>query len=136
MNSPSNRKVVLFDGHCNLCNKSVQFILERERNSELSFASLQSAFGQTLLKSHGYPADFVDSVLFFDGEKMFEQSRAALKIAKHLKFPWSMVRIFWIVPNFLRDILYRYIARNRLRWFGSTDSCWVMTKEWKERFLV
>lgn len=129
------KKIVLFDGHCNLCNKSVQFILERERKSDLYFASLQSDFGQTLLKAHGYPDDFVGSVLFFDGEKMFEQSRAALKIAKHLKFPWSMVRIFWIVPNFLRDVIYRYIAKNRLRWFGQTESCWVMTPEYKARFL-
>lgn len=128
-------KVVLFDGHCNLCNKSIQFILEHERKSELYFASLQSEFGQTLLKAHGYQEDFVGSVLFFDGQIMFEQSRAALKIAKHLNFPWSLTRFFWIIPNFLRDVLYRYIVKNRLRWFGRTESCWVMTQEWKERFL-
>jgi len=128
-------RIVLFDGHCNLCNKSVQFILERERQSDLYFASLQSEFGQNLLKAYGYPEDFVDSVLFFDGKKMFNQSRAALKIAKYLRFPWSMVLVFWIVPNFLRDVIYRYIAKNRLRWFGTTESCWVMTPEYKARFL-
>jgi predicted DCC family thiol-disulfide oxidoreductase YuxK len=135
MNMSASRKIVLFDGYCNLCNKSVQFILERERQSDLYFASLQSDFGKDLLKAHGYPEDYVDSVLFFDGKKLFGHSRAALKIAKHLKFPWSIVRVFWLVPNFLRDIVYRNVAKNRLRWFGKTESCWVMTPEYKARFL-
>jgi predicted DCC family thiol-disulfide oxidoreductase YuxK len=131
----SMKKLVLFDGHCNLCNKSVQFILNHERKPELFFASLQSDIGQAILKEHHFPANYTDSVLFFQNEQLFQQSTAALKISRYLRFPWRMVRMGYIIPRFLRDVIYRYVAKNRLRWFGETDSCWVMTKEWKERFL-
>lgn len=109
------KNIVIFDGHCNLCNKSVQFILQHERSADLYFASLQSEFGQTILKKHGFPENYTDSVLFFQNEQLFQQSTAALKISRYLRFPWRMVRMGYIIPRFLRDVIYRYIAKNRLR---------------------
>lgn len=128
--------VVLFDGHCNLCNKSVQFILEREKDSTLLFTSLQSEAGRQILEQHGFPVDYRDSVLFLENGKLYVESAAALRIANYLKAPWSWLRVFWIVPSFLRNFVYRFIAKRRLKWFGSTDSCWVMRQEWRERFLL
>ena len=128
--------VVLFDGHCNLCNKSVQFILEREKDATVLFTSLQSETGKEILREFSYPEDYRDSVLFLENGKLYDESGAALRVAKYLKAPWSWLRIFWIVPDFLRNAIYRFIAKRRLRWFGSTDSCWIMKKEWKERFLL
>lgn len=129
------KNIVLFDGHCNLCNKSVQFILQHERNNQLHFASLQSEFGQSILKKFGFPENYTDSVLFYQNDQLHQQSTAALKISTNLRFPWRLVQIAYIIPRFLRDAIYRYVAKNRLRWFGKSDSCWIMTKEWKERFL-
>lgn len=128
--------LILFDGHCNLCNKSVQFILERERNKELFFTSLQSEIGKSVLNSNNLPEDYTESVLFLNDQKLYKESTAALKISAYLRFPWNGLRIFSIFPRFLRDWIYRSIAKNRLRWFGRTESCWVMTPENKKRFLT
>jgi predicted DCC family thiol-disulfide oxidoreductase YuxK len=128
--------IVLFDGACNLCNKSVQYILEKERGPRLYFASLQSDFGVSLLKEFNFPADYRDSVLLYENDKLWSESGAALKIASYLKAPWSWLRILWIIPNFLRNWLYRFVAKRRIRWFGSAESCWVMQSSWRERFLA
>lgn len=130
-----NRPIVLFDGNCNLCNKSVQFILEKERNAELHFTSLQSENGKALLRQFNYSEDYQESVLFYETGQLYNESRAALKIARYLKAPWSWLRVFWIVPGFMRNWAYRFVAKRRIKWFGSTESCWVMQKEWKGRFL-
>jgi predicted DCC family thiol-disulfide oxidoreductase YuxK len=127
--------IILFDGQCNLCNKSVQFILKHERNQELQFVSLQSEQGTKILSDQGYPENYTESVLFLKNNKLYKESKAALKISAYLKFPWNALRVFYIVPTFLRNWVYRYIAKNRLHWFGKTDSCWVMTPEYKSRFL-
>jgi predicted DCC family thiol-disulfide oxidoreductase YuxK len=114
----------------------VQFILNHERKPELFFAPLQSDIGQAILEEHHLPANYTDSVLFFDNDLLYQQSTAALKISRYLRFPWNWIRIGYIFPRFMRDFIYRYIAKNRLHWFGETDSCWIMTKEWRERFIV
>ena len=131
----SNESIVLFDGHCNLCNSSVQFILKKERNSRLLFASLQSEAGQKILSAFNYPSTYLDSVLLIENSILYSESGAALRITKYLKAPWSWLQIFWIIPAFLRNGLYRFIAKRRLHWFGQSQSCWVMTPEWKTRFI-
>jgi predicted DCC family thiol-disulfide oxidoreductase YuxK len=128
-------RLILFDGHCNLCNQSVQFILKHEKKKDFLFASLQSEKGKSILRKHNLPDDYTESVLFLDGEKLYTKSTAALKICASLKFPWHLLRVFHVVPKFLRDWVYGWIAKNRLRWFGETESCWVMTPEYKARFL-
>ena len=131
----NNTPLILFDGACNLCNKSVQFVLLREKGQELFFASLQSTVGQEILTHFGLHPDYTDSVLFLEKGKLHQESLAALKVCKYLKMPWRLLVIFRIIPRFLRDIVYKYIARNRIKWYGSTERCWIMTPEWRSRFL-
>ena len=130
--------VVLFDGVCNLCNRSVHFILDRDPTAQFRFASLQSAEGGALLTSlgHALPAGDPESVLLVEDGKVYERSTAALRIARKLKGPWKLAYAFIVVPRPLRDFVYKWIARNRYRWFGkSEDACRLPTKALKARFL-
>jgi predicted DCC family thiol-disulfide oxidoreductase YuxK len=129
-------KVILFDGVCNLCNSSVNFIIDRDTKNEFRFAALQSEVGQRLLSS--MPAaslkDF-DSVVLIEGDRIYKKSTAALRIARSLKGIWSWLYIFILIPRFLRDPIYNLIANNRYRWFGKKDSCRIPTAELRSRFL-
>jgi predicted DCC family thiol-disulfide oxidoreductase YuxK len=127
--------IVLFDGVCNLCNSSVQFILKRDKQKKFVFGSLQGSAGQLLLKKYNLPADNFHSFVLIEGEKVYTQSTAALRITKHLKRGWQLLFGFIIVPKFLRDAVYKWIARNRYKWFGKRDTCRVPTPEEKGRFL-
>lgn len=132
MGEPS---VVLFDGVCNLCNGSVQFLLKRDPEGRFRFASLQSDAGRSLLAEHGLAMDCLSSVLLIEDGRVWQESSAALRIARHLPGPWKLLRVFAAVPRPLRDAVYRWIARNRYRWFGKAEACWLPTPELKERFL-
>jgi len=129
-------KVILFDGVCNICNSSVNFIIDRDPKKEFRFAALQSETGQRLLSS--IPAtslqDF-DSVVLIEGDRVYKKSTAALRIARRLPGIWSWLYIFIIIPKFLRDPVYDLIANNRYRWFGKKDSCRIPTPELRSRFL-
>jgi predicted DCC family thiol-disulfide oxidoreductase YuxK len=129
--------VMLFDGHCNLCNHAVDFVLSHETAPELRFASLQSAAGKALLAERGValPEGDPDTVLLVDGPTVWSHSDAALRVARRLRFPWSVVGWFGWVPRFVRDAVYRLIARNRYRWFGKSETCRVATPAEKARFL-
>jgi predicted DCC family thiol-disulfide oxidoreductase YuxK len=133
MTKPS-KAIVLFDGHCNLCNRSVQFILLRDAGAYFQFSSLQSAKGQELLLAHGL-VEPPDSIVLVENGQAYVESAAALRIARGLSWPWKILSIFLIVPAFIRNWVYRFIARNRYRWFGRTEECWLPKPEWKERFL-
>jgi predicted DCC family thiol-disulfide oxidoreductase YuxK len=98
------------------------------------FASLQSNYGQELLKQFDLPGDTFNSFILFQDGKIFTRSTAALKMFSQLK-SWGWVKIFWIVPKFIRDAIYNLIAKNRYKWFGKKDECWVPTSELKQRFL-
>lgn len=128
--------VVLFDGVCNLCSGSVQFVLENEKDNKLFFASLQSDFGQEILKKNKLSTATFDSIIFLEGEKIYSESDAALKIAKHLKFPYSLLSFLSIIPKFIRNAVYKWVARNRYRWFGKTEACWLPTPDFKKRFIA
>jgi len=130
----NNNPVILFDGVCNLCTGSVQFILKRDKEKKFLFASLQSSYGQDLLKQHHLPTDTFNSFILYDGGEIFTRSTAALKMFSQLK-GWGWVKIFWIVPKFIRDAVYNFIARKRYNWFGKKETCWLPRPEWKERFL-
>jgi predicted DCC family thiol-disulfide oxidoreductase YuxK len=125
----------LFDGVCNLCNRSVQFILKRDRRGIFRFASLQSPLGQSLLKRSGLPADQLDSFVLVENNKVYTRSTGALRVLRQLGGAWSLLSIFRIVPRQWRDAVYNWIARRRYRWFGKTDSCWLPSPKWADRFL-
>jgi predicted DCC family thiol-disulfide oxidoreductase YuxK len=129
------RTVILFDGNCNLCNKSVQFILKNERAPELHFASLQSDFSRTILTQFSLPEEYTDSVLLYEKGHLYRESEAAIRIATYLRAPWSWARALRLVPTSIRDWIYRRIAKNRLLWFGATESCWIVHSVWDERFI-
>jgi len=127
--------VLLFDGVCNLCNGSVQWILQHDRRGIFRFASLQSDTGQTLLKHFQLAVDQFDTVVLIDGAQMFTRSDAALEIVRRLNPPWSWLWIFRIIPRPLRNAVYDWVARNRYRWFGRQEQCMLPRPEWKNRFL-
>ena len=129
-----NQSVVLFDGVCNLCSGSVQFILKRDKEKKFLFASLQSVYGQNLLEQFNLPTDTFNSFVLFQDGKIFTRSTAALKMFQQLK-GWRWVKIFLAVPKFIRDGVYNLIAKNRYKWFGKKEECWVPTPELKARFL-
>ena len=130
----NDNPIILFDGVCNLCSGSVQFILKRDKENKFMFASLQSNYGQTLLKQLDLPTDTFNSFVLYEDGKIFTHSTATLKMFSQLK-GWGWVKIFWVVPKFIRDAVYNLIAKNRYRWFGKKEECWVPTPELKARFL-
>ncbi|CAM3715471.1 thiol-disulfide oxidoreductase DCC family protein [Mesobacillus thioparans] len=126
--------VILFDGVCNFCDASVQFILERDRNETFLFASLQSDAGQKLLKEHDV-SDDVDSMVLIEDGKVYYKSAAALRISRHLDGAWKLLYILILVPAPLRNMVYDLIAKNRFKWFGQKDSCMLPPPNVRRRFL-
>ena len=132
---PQKNNIVLFDGVCNLCSGSVQFIIKRDVKGVFKFASLQSSFGQQQLDNFKIDKNLLHSIILLQGDKFFQRSDAALEISRQLSGAWPVLYIFKIIPRFLRDGIYNIIARNRYRLFGKMDACWIPTPELKERFL-
>lgn len=126
--------VILFDGVCNLCNSFVNFIIDRDSGGKIKFASLQSQIGQSLIKGH-VSEDYLGSVVFVSNDKVYFKSRAALTIFRQLGFPYSALYIFMVVPSFIRDWIYDFIAHRRYKWFGKKETCRIPTPELRERFL-
>jgi predicted DCC family thiol-disulfide oxidoreductase YuxK len=129
------KPVILFDGICNLCNGSVLFIIKRDRSATFSFAALQSAYGQSQLAKFGLPASELNTILLIKDGKVFNRSNAALEIAKGLDGLWPMFYAFKIVPSFIRNVAYDFIAKNRYRWFGKQEACMIPTPELNARFI-
>lgn len=127
--------VLLFDGVCNLCNTSVQWVLQRDRKGQFRFAALQSDTGRELLARHGLDPAAFDSVVLVDAHRVYLRSDAALEVARKIGLPWSLLTVFFIVPRFIRNAVYNFIARNRYRWFGKREACLFMLPEWRGRFL-
>ncbi|MGB3948031.1 MAG: thiol-disulfide oxidoreductase DCC family protein [Bacteroidia bacterium] len=128
-------QIILFDGVCNLCNTSVQFVLKRDTKATFKFASLQSNAGQKLLADFKLPLDEFNSFIYIDDGKLYTRSSAALRVAKELNFPWKLMFGFIVVPSFIRNFVYDIIAKNRYKWFGKRESCMIPTAELKQRFL-
>jgi predicted DCC family thiol-disulfide oxidoreductase YuxK len=132
---PTANPIVLFDGVCNLCNGSVQFIIRHDREGRFRFASLQSPVGQDLQARFGMDPRQLDSVILVEGDRWFKESDAALRIARGMNGAWKALSVFRVIPRPLRDAVYRLIARNRYRWFGKQETCWLPTPELRGRFL-
>jgi predicted DCC family thiol-disulfide oxidoreductase YuxK len=133
--NPTVQHIVLFDGVCNLCNASVQFIIHHDSEKKFYFASLQSETGEILLKKHGIDPAKTDSVIYITNGKAYTRSTAALRIASQLDGPVKLLSVFRIVPRFIRNAVYDCIAANRYRWFGKREYCMIPTKEHLSRFL-
>ena len=126
--------IVLFDGVCNLCHGSVRFILKRDPREHFRFASLQSDPGRDLLREYDLPEDLSTIVLIENG-RAFHRSSAALRIARRLRGAWPLLAVFLVIPPPLRDLVYRFIANNRYRWFGKKDVCSLPEPGQAARFL-
>jgi len=133
--STTNETILLFDGVCNLCNGAVQFIIKRDQKAKFKFAALQSDAGQALLKEFNLPSDAFDSFVLIHQNKAYQQSDAALKVAKLLGGGWELFYVFIVFPRFLRDGLYRMVANSRYKLFGRTESCMIPPSQLKARFL-
>jgi predicted DCC family thiol-disulfide oxidoreductase YuxK len=127
--------ILLFDGHCNLCNTGVQFIVKRNPTKTIRFASLQSKAGRALLDKYNIDQDYIDSLVFIEGEEIFVSSTAALRTLSYLSSWESQLKFLLVLPRPLRDLVYRFVARYRYKWFGRRKQCMVPTAELKERFL-
>ena len=127
--------VIFFDGVCNLCSIVVQFIVTHDPKHQFRFASLQSEFGQKLMKHFGLPVDQFHSFILFEDGKIYTRSSGALRVAKKLKGLWPLLYGFIIIPPFLRNAVYNFIARNRYKWFGKKEECWIPTPELKALFI-
>lgn len=127
--------MLLFDGVCNLCNASVQWILKRDRKGIFKFAALQSDTGQMLLQQLGFSEKNFDTVVLVDGPRIFTRSDAALEIVRRIGGWWAFLTVFKIIPRPVRNAIYDWVARNRYRWFGKTEACMLPRPEWKERFV-
>ena len=127
--------IILFDGICNLCNGSVQYVLKHDKKKLFRFASLQSDSGQQLLKKYKLPHNNFNSFVLLQNEKAYLKSTAALMVAKQLGGFTQILYAFIIVPTFIRDAVYNLISKNRYKWFGKKESCMVPTTELQSRFL-
>lgn len=126
----AKRVVLFFDGYCNLCNGAVRFVLNNENAADLKFASLQGQTAKEYL-----PSSLPDSLVMWIDGKIYVESSSALKLIPYLKWYFQVLRILWIFPGIVRNAVYRFIAKNRIRWFGSSAYCAVMQPQWKDRFL-
>jgi len=127
--------IILFDGVCNLCNSTVNFIIKRDKNRTFRFAHLQSETASSFFEKHQLDGKGVDSIIFIENDRIYIKSTAVLRILRHLKIPYSLLYAFVIIPPGIRNVFYDFIAKNRYRWFGRSDKCIAPTDDIKERFL-
>ena len=132
---PNGRPILLFDGVCNLCDHSVQFVLDHDPRDVFRFASLQSEVGKALLGTCGLDPEALDSVVLVDDGVCYVRSEAAWRIATRLDAPWRWLAATRVIPRGLRDVVYDWVARNRYRWFGTREACRIPTPETRARFL-
>ncbi|RWX00360.1 thiol-disulfide oxidoreductase DCC family protein [Flavobacterium cerinum] len=135
-NLPQDKKIILFDGVCNLCDSTVQFIIKHDKKDIFRFVALQSKFGEKIIKHIGLDRSKTDSIILYEpGLSYLYKSEAAFKIANELGGVYSLISIFSILPKWLTNKVYDYIARNRYKWYGKKDECMLPTPEMKAKFL-
>lgn len=127
--------IVLFDGDCHFCDRSVQFILKHDEKETFYFAPLQSQLAKTLLEKHQLPED-VNSLVLIEKDQAFIKSSAVLRVCRHLNGVWKMLCVFKIVPKWLLDSIYDFIAYNRYKWFGEKNYCVIYPEHIRKRFLT
>jgi len=134
---PKDKKIILFDGVCNLCNSAVQFIIKHDKKDVFRFVALQSDLGLEICKHIGVDQKSMDSIiLYVPGIAYYYKSEAALEIASQLGSFYSLLAIFKILPSKFSNFIYDWIARNRYKWFGKKESCMIPTPELKSKFLA
>lgn len=131
-----DKLIILFDGVCNLCNSAVQFIIRKDRKDLFRFASLQSDAGKELMAQYNLPVTTTpESIILIKGDAVYQYSAAVLQIARYLGGLWPLAYSFIVLPRFIRDSMYKWIARNRYRWFGRQSSCMLPTPALRAKFL-
>jgi predicted DCC family thiol-disulfide oxidoreductase YuxK len=128
-------RIILFDGVCNFCNSSINFVMDHDPKFRFKFAPLQSNFAQERLAKAGLNTQDFDTVVLLEGDKVYTRSGAALRIAKNLSGAWPLLYGFVIVPPFIRNAVYNWVARNRYRWFGKQENCRLPSPEERARFV-
>ena len=129
------KSVILFDGFCNLCNRSVRFIIKRDPSKRFLFASMQSEAGQLFLSNRDYSQVRLNSIILVEKSRIYERSDALLRIAGKLTVWWRWFLVLRIVPPFIRDAIYKYIAIKRYDWFGKNDECMIPSPNITSRFI-
>ena len=136
LNLPQNKKIILFDGVCNLCDSAIQFIIKNDKNDVFRFVALQSDLGQEITQYIGVDTSKTDSIILYEpGRAYYYKAEAALKIAKELGGIYSVISWFSFLPKGLSNSVYDYIAKNRYKWYGKKDACMIPTPELKAKFL-
>lgn len=130
----NNQPVIFFDGICNLCNASVQFVIEHDKGNYFNFSALQGDYAKNVLAEFNIVPENLDSILLLENGKLYTKSTSALRVAKKLNGLWPLLYGFVIVPKFIRDWVYDFIAINRYKWWGRQESCWMPTPELESRF--
>ena len=131
------KKIVLFDGVCNLCDRSVQFIIKHDKKDEFRFATLQGEIGNSLMQKRNIDTSRIDSIILIEpGVAFYTKSDAALQIGMHLKGYRTISKLLYLISSKLRDIVYDIVARNRYNWYGKKEACLVPTPELKAKFLA
>ena len=133
---PKDKKIILFDGVCNLCNSSVQYVIKHDKKDIFRFVSLQAVLGQKTVKHIGINPIHIDSIVLYEpGISYYYKSTAALEIAKGLSGVFTLAAFFVILPTGVRDFVYDYVAKNRYKWYGKKENCMIPTPELKVKFL-
>ena len=135
MNKQLTHSIILFDGVCNLCNEAVNFVIKRDTGNVFKFTPLQEKQGVLLLKTHAVDTQKLDSIVLIENEKVYVKSSAALRIARKLSGLWPLFFVLLIIPSFIRDGVYDFIAKNRYKWFGKKEQCMIPTPGLREKFL-
>ena len=132
---PKGKKLILFDGVCNLCNSSVLRVIKNDTKNVFVFTPLQSKLGKEICNKLKIDLSKVDSIILVDNEGHYIKSTAALKIVKHFRGFWILLKVFWIFPEFFRNFIYDILAKNRYAWFGKKEQCMIPTPVLKSKFL-
>lgn len=129
-----NKPIIFFDGVCNLCNASVQFVIAHDNKDQFGFTAIQGELAKDVLPKFNVDQTQLNTVLLLEEGKLYTKSSAALRIAKKLDGAWPLLYGFIIIPKFIRDWFYNIIAKNRYKWWGKQESCWVPTPQLKSKF--
>lgn len=135
METTENKSIVLFDGVCILCNSAVSFILKNDTKNHFVFASLQSDAAKEILLQQPSKKNNLDTIILIDNGKIYERSTAAIKIGTKLGWMFKWVYVGYLLPVKVRDALYNWIAKNRYKWFGKRETCFIPTEKEKSKFL-
>lgn len=129
------KSIIFFDGVCNLCNASIDFVIQRDKKDHFLVGALQEDFSKKILSCFDVREDYLDSLVLLEKGEIYYKSTAALKIARNLSGLWPALYPLIFLPKFLRDSIYNWIGSNRYRWFGKKNTCRLPTPEEKARFL-